>query len=706
MQIHCKLLFLLCSVPIIASSQVNSLRLSDSSLQTVIVTASKSKEKRIESPIAISVLGQKQIQEAKATRLDFLLNKVSGVFMPSIGNEQHMMSIRQPVSLKGLYLFLEDGLPIRTSGLFSNNALIEINTAAIQQIEVIKGPASALYGAEAIGGVVNFIHAPRPSNNLLSISNHINNNGLLKSDLAWNKAGQKAGWAIHLSQIGQKNGQLEYSDYTKSAISLKRDFNYKKWMGYQQVQYIHYGGQTSGTVDSLKFQAKNYTTQQSFTYRKIDLIRVRQNLSYVWNEAQKTTVNLLYRGNTMDQNPAYLIAASSSPTKFKGQINSNHFDAYVLDIQHQIVLKKIKSKILIGGYMDATRQGLVANYIDIIKDTTLNKFTKYTRPAIDSLITNYSTTIYNKAVYANWMQPITNRLRVNATLRYDQFNYQFKNKLATGTPSANNVFTNWAPKIGMTYNQPNWGGYLNFSKGFVPPQITEIYNAVRVPYLLPQNFSNYEIGSWIRIPKGYIEWSLYQLNGQNEIVSVRQADGVNLNQNTGQTKHYGIEYQVKYNFSKLLQFNFNGSNAKHLYINTILKGTDISNKEMVAAPRFFSNLTLLSQWNNALSSSLEWQHQSSYFMDEINATRYSGFDVLNLRVNYTMQKHEFWLQCMNLTDQFYASMATKNFSVKGNNAYAYYLGDNRTIALGWRWNLVSYTDSHSTHSSASLHILH
>ncbi len=690
MQIHFKLsLFLLLSTPLLTSSQVKSFKITDSSLSTVIVSASKSKEKRIESPVAISVLSKQQIQEAKATRIDFLLNKVSGVFMPSIGNEQHMMSIRQPVSLKGLYLYLEDGLPIRTSGLFSNNALIEINTAAIQQVEVIKGPASALYGAEAIGGVVNFIHAPRPTKDAFSISNHINNNGLLKSDVAWNKAGSRSGWNIHLSQIGQKNGKLEYSDYTKTALSVKRDFTFKKnWSGYQQVQYIHYDGQMTGTVDSLKFMSRNYTTQQSFTYRKLDLIRLRQNLTYQWSDAQKTTINLLYRGNTMDQNPAYLIASSSNPTKFKGQINSNHFDAYVLDLQHQINIKKIKSKILIGGYLDATKQGLIAEYIDIFKDTSINKFTTYSTPLTDSLITNYTTTIYNKALYLNWIQPISKGLRMNATIRYDQFDYSFRNKLSSGTPSSNNLFTNWAPKIGATFNQSNWGVYLNYSKGFVPPQITEIYNAIRVPYLLPQSFSNYEIGSWLRIPNGYIEWSLYQLNGRNEIVSVRQADGVNLNQNTGQTKHFGIEYQVKYNFNQFLQLNFNGSNAKHLYVNTILKGTDISNKEMVAAPRFFSNLTLLSQWNNALSSSIEWQHQSGYFMDEINATRYQGFDVLNLRINYSIKNHELWFQCINLTDQFYATMATKNFSVKGNNAYAYYLGDNRTIALGWKWNFI------------------
>lgn len=678
----------LCSIAV-AAQKDTIVTSNQSDLDVVIVTANKSKEKRSLSPLAISVLNKQLIDATKATRIDFLLNKVSGVLMPSIGNEQHMMSIRQPISLKGLYLYLEDGMPIRTSGLFSNNALIEINTAAIDQIEIIKGPASSLYGAEAIGGVINFISPARPTKDQISISNHINDNGLRKTDLTWNKLSKHAGWSLHLSQIGQKNGKLEYSDYTKNAISLKRDFSFKKnWSGYQQIQYIHYDGQMTGTVDSIKFQTKNYTTQQSFTYRKLDLIRLRQNLSYQWNATNKTTINFLFRSNTMDQNPTYLIAATANLTKFKGQINSNHFDAYVLDLQHVIELKKLHSKITIGGYIDLTQQKLAANYIDIVKDTVRNKFTSFIKPAKDSIITNYKTSIQNQAMYLNWIQPIVKNLRLNASIRYDQFNYQFENKLNSGTPSSNNYFNQWAPKIGATYNWRNWGSYVNFSKGFVPPQITEIYNAIRVPYLLPQDFSNYEIGTWIRLPKGFIEWSIYQLNGRNEIISVRQADGVNLNQNTGQTKHYGIEYQLKYNFNQCLQLNFNGSNAKHLYVNTILKGTDISNKEMVAAPRFFSNLTLLSQWNKALSSSIEWQHQSGYFMDEINKTRYSGFDILNLRVNYTLNKHAFWFQCINLTDQFYATMATKNFSVKGNNGYAYYLGDNRSVALGWKWNLI------------------
>jgi outer membrane receptor for ferrienterochelin and colicin len=88
------------------------------------------------------------IQDAKPAMADQVLNKVSGVNMVNLGNEQHEMSIRQPMTTKSLFLYLEDGIPIRTSGLYNHNALLEMNMAATKSIEVIKGPSSSLYGSE------------------------------------------------------------------------------------------------------------------------------------------------------------------------------------------------------------------------------------------------------------------------------------------------------------------------------------------------------------------------------------------------------------------------------------------------------------------------------------------------------------------------------------------------------------------------------
>ena len=68
--------------------------------------------------------------------------KTPGVLMVNLGNEQHSMSIRQPITTNAYYLYLEDGLPIRPMGIFNHNALLEINQFNLQSIEVLKGPAS------------------------------------------------------------------------------------------------------------------------------------------------------------------------------------------------------------------------------------------------------------------------------------------------------------------------------------------------------------------------------------------------------------------------------------------------------------------------------------------------------------------------------------------------------------------------------------
>jgi outer membrane receptor protein involved in Fe transport len=681
-------LSLLMIVLVLPFTQVFSQDSAYNQLNAVIVTANKIQEKRSGSPVAISVISKETIDKIKPLRIEFLLNTVSGVYMPSIGNEQHMMAIRQPISLKGLYLYLEDGMPIRTSGLFSNNALIEINTGSIKNIEIIKGPASALYGAEAIGGVINVLSKTAQSNKFIEISNQVNSIGLYKSDLTIGIPSIYGGWIINANYAAQYKGPIDYSDFNKKAISIRHDFKKGKWNGYQSLQYINYFAQMTGSVDSIHFASHNFNALQTFTFRKINALRLRQNLNYQWNENTSTTLNFMYRDNVMDQNPTYSIASTNNPTKFKGQVNRNEFNALAFDLQHIVSLKNINSKFIVGASGDFTNQNLKANYIDIFKDTTIGKYTRYAYPAIDSLVSNYQTKINNQALYLNFISKIGRNVKTNLALRYDHFEYRFVNFLNSGTPSLINNFTSIIPKMGITYNKNNFGLYTNYSEGFVPPQITEMYNAVRVPYLLPQTFNNFEIGGWFNYQKWYSEIALYRLIGNNEIISVRQPDGVNLNQNSGATKHIGIEYQLKYKPTNYIEFNWSATNAKHNYISTIIKGVDVGGNEMSAAPHFWSNLSSNVKLNKHLSANMEWQHQSSYYMDETNASKYPGFDVLNVRINYILGSSAFWIHLLNVTNSYYSTMATKNFSVKGNAAYSYYMGEPRSIAIGWKWSLI------------------
>jgi iron complex outermembrane receptor protein len=108
-------------------------------LQPVVVTARREGQARQDAPIAISKINSTQIKDTKATALYQLLNKVAGVYMVNLGNEQHTMAIRQPITYNALYLYMEDGVPIRPTGIFNHNSLYEINMSGVKDVEVIKG---------------------------------------------------------------------------------------------------------------------------------------------------------------------------------------------------------------------------------------------------------------------------------------------------------------------------------------------------------------------------------------------------------------------------------------------------------------------------------------------------------------------------------------------------------------------------------------
>src|SRR5688572_25564513 len=109
--------------------------LSSKQLEDVVVTANRGVSLKREVPVAISKITQKTINETKATAVYEIINKTPGVLMVNLGNEQHSMAIRQPMTTNAYYLYLEDGLSIRPMGVFNHNALLEINQFNLQNIE-------------------------------------------------------------------------------------------------------------------------------------------------------------------------------------------------------------------------------------------------------------------------------------------------------------------------------------------------------------------------------------------------------------------------------------------------------------------------------------------------------------------------------------------------------------------------------------------
>jgi len=281
-------------------------------LQQLIVSGNRTVQKRTEAPIAISIVNAQMIKDTRANQLDQLLNKVTGVFMVDLGNEQHEMSIRQPMSTQSLFLYLEDGVPIRTTGIYNHNALLEMNMTSTRQIEIIRGPASSLYGAEAIGGAVNVITQPSPaassgylsaqgtSNGYLSVQT--NNNGYKRADGQVGIQTGKWGFIASGYYANRTDGPIQYSDFHKTAVTFRADYRASDRLTWtNSLTYINYYSDMYGSLDSVHFAQKNYNTPYSFTYRKVHALRARSQLDYRWNEHGETRAILAYRDRIMAQ---------------------------------------------------------------------------------------------------------------------------------------------------------------------------------------------------------------------------------------------------------------------------------------------------------------------------------------------------------------------------------------------------------------------
>ncbi|MFT2010702.1 TonB-dependent receptor [Pontibacter sp. 13R65] len=680
------------AVAVSANQRLVQLQPSENILNQVIVSASREAQLRTDAPIAISAISKEVLLDTRPTSLEQVLNKVSGVYMVNLGNEQHTMAIRQPIGYRSLFLYLEDGIPIRTGGNFNHNALIEINMAALKTIEVIRGPASSLYGSEAIGGAINFV-TQAPSQ-LLTAKLQVegSDRGYRRTDFSVSDTRGKLGIYAAGYYAAQRDGIIEHSDFNKLALTLRGDYAISdRSKLITSASFIDYYTDQTGGLDSRRFFEKEYSSLQTFTYRKVKAYRLRSTLEHDWNSLNSTRLTLFYRNNSIGQNPFYAIkSVAANPRKALGEINEDAFQSFGFIGQHRKAFSFLNAQVIAGLSIDYSPATYIAQQIDIDRDET-GKYVHFTKTG--TLLTNYNVDLLNTAAYTQFELKPIEKLKAVASVRYDRMDFDFNNHLEpgafSGAPDERNGYQSMTPKLGLTYDIGRGVGvYSNYSVGFTPPQISELYRGVQVPTLKPSDYHNYEAGGWISFAqaKGYLDLSVYQLDGTNEIVSVRLDDGSYENQNTGKTRHRGVEYTLRYNPIQTLAFRFSGTNAKHTYLEFVERGIDFGGKEMSTAPRFISNteLTYKPLLLQGLRVSLEWQHLGKYYMDPANTEMYKGYDLLNARIGYSLRGFDVWLNMLNLTNQLYATTADK-FAYGIN----YRQGSPRTTHLGIAYNFTS-----------------
>ena len=696
------------SIIVANNSKMNiSLSPSNLELQSVVVTANRAAALRTESPIAISRLSPKLIDESKASMLYELINKTPGVIMPSYNNEQHAMAIRQPMGTSAYYLYMEDGIPIRPLGVFNHNALLEINQFAISSIEVVKGPVSSIYGPEAVGGAVNFIMQRPTLVPTAKVGVQFDNWGFRRVQFGSGAKIKKFGFYVGGLSSQQTNSWMAASDYDKTSINARLEYNFtEKTRLIGSLIYGKYYSQMSGSVDSTMFYKRNYVSSSDFTYRKSDAYRSRLTLEHDWNSNSKSFITFFQRSNKHGQNPTYAIRWTPGAVTARGEINSNDFESYGVVAQHSQKFNFLNAKLILGGVLDITQNDYWSYRIDL--DAKLDPTKKFVerysisieRPELP--IANYVGDINNYAGYLQYdFEPINN-LRFSLGGRYDLMDLDYINNI--NKTNGNITYERFTPKVGVTYDLGNGRGmYANYSQGFSPPSLTAIFrprpNTTPVQFYTNLNsayFNNYEIGGWASIIKNkvMIDVALYQMDGKNELLNIRQADNSFDYQSAGKTLHRGIEFGITAKPNEQYWFRFGGTNALHRFEDFEISKNPADNFknlggfEMPSSPRWSWNteFTYYPKWVKNLRTSLEWQYLSSWYQNQINTIKYEGYNLINFRIGYKWKSIELYSNILNLTDELYANSASR-----GNNPTdrsTFNPGAPRTYVFGLQYNFV------------------
>jgi len=203
----------------------------------VVVTATRSARNIDDVPIRVEAVPQEEIEEKilmRASSVSMLLSELTGMRLQTTSAASNTANVRIQ-GLNGRYTqVLTDGIP-NFSGMSSGFSIVQTPPLNLRQVEVVKGTASVLYGADAIAGVVNFI-TKNPTERH-EVSALINQTSILGTDISGYygfKPTENFGFTILSNYNFQKEFDADGDDmtdvagYNRSSFFPKISYNFSK----------------------------------------------------------------------------------------------------------------------------------------------------------------------------------------------------------------------------------------------------------------------------------------------------------------------------------------------------------------------------------------------------------------------------------------------------------------------------------------------
>lgn len=232
--------------------------------ETVHVTASRVEQELMDVPMSVSVITSKDIEKSGAKTVGDLLSDIPGVEIKNDGGQGiDRVKIRGEDAFRTLVMI--DGQKVAEHKSMSG-APILIDPSMIERIEVIKGPASVLYGSDAIGGAINIITkkgGTRAVQGEISAGMDTSASG---KNVSAGIYGNVNGWEYRLNAATESYDNLEtpigevpYTEFDSRSASLYLAYNISENM------------KVGGTIDYYKLDFMSGTQDGSYDEFFVDV---------------------------------------------------------------------------------------------------------------------------------------------------------------------------------------------------------------------------------------------------------------------------------------------------------------------------------------------------------------------------------------------------------------------------------------------------
>lgn len=646
-------------------------------LDDVVVTATRTARKTEDIPAGVIAISQEEIRNTRMFGMKEALDGQAGIQSETKNGGYDSRLIIRGAGLKARYgvreiMVLLDGVPITDPDGMSRFDFID--TQLVDRIDVLKGPNSTLYGANAAGGVINII-SKSPYEEIKSI---------------------KAGYGSDNSQMYNLTyGTSLGSTYVMVNGSRKSTDGWRKWNEFDTNQAGIKIGHHTDSSTSIDF---------SFSYTEADiqlpgtLTRVQfdddpaQLTSEAWKHSGRystiysTSLKLEKGIDSFKIKPILYYQNWEHYHPVTGIINDGGANIFGTDIQVDWKHNFLGSPGLLTAGVSAQvddSSGDKYAYRDL-QTAPNGRITATLSDAAGELAETNEDTVSKWGVYIQESIQPSDDWIIDMGLRFDQVRFDISSEVyqefnyATGNYAANRsslsidkTFNAVSPRIGAVYKINDiYSLYGNLASGFQTPQSSELSENKRLD---PSTTINYEVGARARSEAGHsADLSLFYMDVSDEIVLTYLSGGATSYSNAGSTTKMGIELDAKYQAIKGLFLGGAYAYSDFTYDNfqESVSGTTYNRNDnhLPYIPEHQYTVYAFYKHPLGFKAKLDCHSWGEYYVDNANSAKYRGYSFLtNAMIGYENRAWDVTFDINNLFDKKYAMEVTNDSN--GVNRY-------------------------------------